>query len=284
MSMTSSTISSERWFHPLITTAEPQMNRRRLLMLSGTGLALAAGARPDLRLVAAQTPAATPDALAPTILDQITGDEDAVALLRESAATMAALQSFQFEIDTIRGESTIFEGLSVDLIEGAVRRPYDFTATVTVGLPIGNLDVTAVGLDGTAWVEDPLNAGEWIALEGGEDIVALVNPDTLILSSIGLIQDATIDGTEQIDGEEASVVAGFVDFAETAEQLSGGAVALPAEVSTEPLPVLIWIDAEGHVLEIEVSGPILTSESSDVVRAIRFFEFDEPVEIERPEI
>lgn len=282
--MTSSSKSSERWFHPLITTAEPQMNRRRLLMLSGTGLALAAGARPDLRLVAAQTPAATPDAPSTMILDQITGDEDAVALLRESAAAMAALQSFRFEIDTIRGESTIFEGLSVDLIEGAVRRPYDFTATVTVGLPIGNLDVTAVGLDGTAWVEDPLNAGEWIALEGGEDIVALVNPDTLILSSIGLIQDATIDGTEQIDGEEATVVAGFVDFAETADQLSGGAVALPAEVSTEPLPVLVWIDTEGHVLEIEVSGPILTSESSDVVRAIRFFEFDEPVEIERPEI
>ncbi len=282
--MTSSSSSGGRWFHPLITRADPQMNRRRLLVLSGAGLALAAGTRPDLQLVAAQTPAATPDALETTIQDQVTGDEDAVALLRNAAAAMADLESFQFEIDTIRGETTIFDGLSIDLIEGAVRRPYDFTATVTVGLPIGNLDVTAVGLDGSAWVEDPLNAGEWIALEGGEDLVALINPDTLIVSSIGLIQDATIDGTEQIDGEETTVVAGFVDFAATAEQLSGGEVALPAEVSTEPLPVLVWIDAHGHVLEIEVSGPILASESSDVVRAIRFFEFDEPVEIERPNI
>lgn len=260
------------------------MSRRRLLQLSGGGLAIAAGTRPELRLVAAQTPVATPDALATMIQDQLTGDEDAVALLRDSAAAMAALDSFRFEIETVRGETTIFQGLSVGLIEGAVRRPYDFTATVTVGLPIGSLDVTAIGLDGTAWVEDPLNAGEWIAIEGGEDIVALVNPDTLILSSIGLIQDARIEGTEQIDGEETTIVAGVVDFAATAQQLSGSVVTLPAEVTDEPLPVLVWIDSAGRVLEIEVAGPILASESSDVVRAIRFFGFDEPIDIEQPEL
>ncbi|MBA2467967.1 MAG: LppX_LprAFG lipoprotein [Chloroflexia bacterium] len=282
--MSSSSESTERWFHPLISRAEPRLTRRRLFLLSSSGLAAAAGARPDLKLVAAQTPSSTPAAPAALIQDQVTGDDDAVALLREAAAAMAALDSFRFEIETVRGESSVFQGLSVDLIEGAVRRPYDFTATVTVGLPIGALDVTAVGLDGSAWVEDPLNAGAWIALEGGEDLVALVNPDTLILSSIGLIQEAMIDGTEQVDGQETTVVAGLVDFAEAAAQLSGGTVSLPAEVSAEPLPVLVWIDGERRVLEIEVAGPILTSESSDVVRAIRFFEFNEPVDIERPDI
>jgi hypothetical protein len=245
---------------------------------------MATATRPELRLVAAQTPVASPDPLATMIQDQITGDDDAVSLLREAATAMAQLDSFQFDIETVRGESTIFQGLSVDLIEGAVRRPYDFTATITVGLPIGELDVTAVGLDGTAWIEDPLNDGEWLALEGGEDLVALVNPDTLILSSIGLIQDATIDGTEQVDGMDATVVAGSIDFAETAAQLTGSVVTLPAEVSSEPLPVLIWIDAENRVIEIEITGPILASESSDVVRAIRFFEFNEPVDIEQPEL
>lgn len=281
--MTTSSNSDGRWFHPLIARADPQVSRRRLLLLSASGLALTT-ARPDLRLVAAQTPAASPDAAGGMIQDRLTGDADAVALLRESAAAMASLESFQFEIDTVRGESTIFQGLSVDLIEGAVRRPYDFTATVKVGLPIGELDVTAVGLDGSAWLEDPLNEGEWITLEGGEDIVALVNPDTLILASIGLIQEATIDGNEQVDGEDTTVIAGFVDFAATAEQLAGGVVELPAEVSAEPLPVLIWINGERRVVEIEIGGPILTTESSDVVRAIRFFEFDEPVEIEAPDL
>lgn len=282
--MTSSSKSDERWFHPLISRATPGVSRRHLLLLAGSGLAVVAGARPDLRLVMAQTPAASPETVATGVLDQVTGDADAVALLREAAANMAALESFRFEIETVRGDSAVFQGLSVDLIEGAVRRPIDFTATVTVGLPIGTLEITAVGLDGSAWIEDPHSDGEWIALEGGEELIALVNPDTLILSSIGLIQDATIDGTEQVDGEETTVVAGFVDFAETAERLSGGPVSLPTEVSTEPHPVLVWIDGEGRVVEIEIAGPILTSESSDVVRAIRFFGLNEPVEIERPNV
>lgn len=281
--MTSSR-SNDRWFHPLIALGVPRLSRRRLFALSGAGLAAAAGTRPDLRLVAAQTPEASPNPLSGAIQGQVTGDPEAVALLQQAATAMAALDSFQFEIETVRGSSTIFEGLAVDLIEGAVRRPYDFTATVTVTLPIGELDVTAVGLDGSAWIEDPINSGEWIALEGGEDLVALINPDTLILSSIGLVQDATIDGTEQVDGQETTVVAGVIDFAQTAEQLSGSAVELPAEISTEPLPVLVWIDGEGRVVEIEVAGPIIISESSDVVRAVRFFGFDEPVEIERPDV
>jgi hypothetical protein len=61
-------------------------------------------------------------------------------------------------------------------------------------------------------------------------------------------------------------------------------VTLPTQVSAEPLPVLIWIDADNRVVEIEITGPILTSESDDVVRDIRFFDFNEPVEITKPDI
>lgn len=277
--MTSSPDSPEQWFHPLIARSEPRLNRRRLMLMTSSGLAAAAATRPALRVVGAQTPAASP-----LIEDQLTGGDDAVSLLRDAAAAMAALDSFRFEIETVRGESTIFQGLSVELIEGGVRRPFDFTATVTVNLPFGSLDVTAVGLDGAAWVQDPLTDGEWIALEGSDDIVALINPDTLILSSIGLIQDATIDGTDQVDGVDATVVAGTVSFAGAAEQIGGDEGELPVEVTSEPLPVLIWIDGENRVLEIEILGPILSSESSDVVRAVRFFDFNEPIEIEQPDL
>ena len=281
--MTSPSNSSEQWFHPLIARSEPRLNRRRLLLMTGSGLAAAVVARPELTLVSAQTPEATPGAIADLIQDQLTGDEDAVALLRESALAMAALDSFKFEIETVSGESSIFQGLSVDMIEGSVRRPFDFTATVTVGVPFGTLDVTAVSIDRAAWVEDPLNTGQWITLEGAEDFVALINPDTLFLSSIGLIQDATIEGAERVDGSDTTRIAGYVDFSDTAEQLANGPVSLPTQVSAEPLPVLIWIDADNRVVEIEITGPILTSESADVVRDIRFFDFNEPVDITKPD-
>jgi len=279
--MSSTTDETGQWFHPLIARAEPRVNRRRLMIFGGSSLAAAAIARPQLSLVAAQTPDATPAGSGDF---QATGDDDAVALLRSAAQAMAELDSFAFEIETVRGESTIFEGLAVNMIAGAVRRPLDFTATVTVGLPFGSLDVTAVGVDGSAWVQNPLSDGEWIALEGTEDIVALVNPDTLIVSSIGLIKNATIEGEERVDGADTTRIAGEIDFAETADRLSGDDAALPAELTSEPLPVLIWIDDQNHVLEIEVTGPILTSESDDVVRSIRFFDFNQPVDIEQPDI
>jgi len=198
---------------------------------------------------------------------------------------MAELSTFAFEIETTRGESTIFQGLNVREITGAVRRPADFTATVSVDLPFGAIDVTAVGVDGRAWLQDPLGDGEnWIPLEGSENIVALINPDTLIVNSIGLIQDARVDGTEELGGVGTTRIVGTIDFAATAERLTGGAVELPAQIVAEPLPVVVWVDDQERVLEIEVSGPIIDTETEDVVRVVRFFDFNEPVEIEAPPV
>jgi hypothetical protein len=275
--MTTHRTRPDRWFHPLIAPAAAGLNRRRLLMLAGAGTATAAVLRPELRLVTAQTPEA------PTPAATLSGDEDAVELLREAAATMAELESFRFEIETIRGESTILEGLTLESIEGAVRRPVDFLAIVTVGVPVfGTIEVTAVGVGGNAWIENPLVPDEWIALEGASDVVTLVNPDTVILVSVGLVQDARIDGEERVGGMPTTRVAGTIDFSGTAQAIAGEDTELPTELSSEPLLVLIWIDEQGRVVEIELAGQILTTESSDVVRVVRFFDFNEPVDIETP--
>lgn len=278
--MVNRTDATDRWVHPLIATRDQQWSRRRLFLVGSGGLVAAAAARPGFRPAAAQdaTPPASP------IADGLTGEPEATSLLRDAAEAMAALQTFQFEIETTRGQSTILQGLEVQTISGAVRRPVDFTATVAVGLPFGSIEVTAVGVDGKAYIEDPLSDGQWIELEGTEQAVALINPDTLILASIGVVQDARIDGTENIDGVEATRLAGTIDFAASAEQLAGGAVELPAELSSEPIDLLIWIDDQKRVIELEIAGPLLETESEDVVRTVSFFGFDEPVDIEPPQL
>lgn len=278
--------ADDRWVHPLISTRNPQWSRRRLVLVGSGGLAaVAAAGSGSLSVIAGQaTPPATPPASleASPIAEGLTGDPDAIALLRDAAGAMADLDTFQFEITTTRGQSTILQGLEVETISGAVRRPIDFTATVAVGLPFGSIDLTAVGIDGRAYIQDPLSSGEWIELEGSEQAVALINPDTLILSSIGVVQDARIEGTEDIDGVETTRVAGTIDFAASAEQLSGGSVELPAEISSELVDLLIWIDDQKRIVEIEIAGPLVVTESDDVVRTVSFFGFDEPVEIEAP--
>lgn len=287
--MTTSDNPREHWFHPLISGVDPSLNRRRLVVLGTSGLVATILARTEPGSASAQeaTPDATPRATpgVTSLGGEVTGEPEAVELLRNAANALAALSTFAFGIETTRGESTIFQGLNVREITGFVRRPVDFTATVVVDVPFGSLDVTAIGVDGMAWVQDPLSDTEsWIPLEGAENIVALINPDALIVSSIGLIQDARIDGTENVDGVDATRVAGTVDFATTADRVTGGSVQLPAEIVAEPLPVTVWIDGEGRVLEIEVVGQIVLTESEDVVRAVRFFGFNEPVDIAPPPV
>lgn len=265
------TTRNDQWFHPLSAQAPVAVNRRRFMLLAGAGAAVAV-AKPELRLVAAQTPPAWP-------VTQIEGDDEAVELLDAAAAAMADLESFAFEIETVQGESTILQGLTLGLIEGAVRRPIDFTAKVTVVVPFGSLEVTAIGVNGKAWIQNPLDDGAWISLEGAADVIALVNPDTLILAALSVISDAEIAGTEKVDGVETTRVTGTIDLSGLASTMDEGAM---VALAGEPIEATLWIDDQNLVREIELAGPLLTTESDDVVRVVRFFGFNEPVDVEAP--
>ncbi len=257
-----------------------RFDRRRLLVMAAASAALT-GSGPVLGATA-QTPQASP-----------TGDPEAVALLQEAVQAMAALQTFHFESETTQGSSTILEGLELEGIVGDVRRPLDFQTVITAGIPFGSIDVTVVGVEGKIWITDPL-AGEesWILLAdgsagsgGGEaaEITALANPDTLILEAVSVLDGARIAGQEDVGGVATTRVDGQVDLATAAQQAVGTPVALPAQVSTEPIPVSIWIDDARRILEVELAGPLLASESADVIRIVRFSAFDEPVDIAVPE-
>jgi hypothetical protein len=239
---------------------------------------------PSLRLVDAQeTP--VPPLTGATPETELEGDADAIALLESAVKAMAALETFGFELATTRGSSTIFEGLELKSVEGVVRRPLDIMATVTVGLPIGELSATAIGIDGEFWVQDPLSGGGWISLGSDRQIQALINPDQLLLYAVRLVHDASITGTEKIGTSEATMVEGTVDFTSILQSAAGAAGdpemvgELLAEGSKD---VTFWIDDQNRVVEGEIRGPIFTTESDDVVKVLSLFDFDEPVEIVAP--
>ncbi|HYJ12660.1 MAG TPA: LppX_LprAFG lipoprotein [Thermomicrobiales bacterium] len=261
------------WSHPLITSFQPrQFNRRRLVLMTGAGLAAATSVVP-LHLVTAQESS-------PVAETAISGDDDARPLLERAVRAMAELDTFGFEIETIAGETSIMPGINLGLVEGAVRRPNDFIASVEVSTPVGSLDLLAVGIGDQAWIQDPLSDGEWISLEGIGDISAILNPDTLVLTSISVIQGARLDGEEKVDGFETIRIAGTINLAETAAMVDEAA----DQISSEPLDVLVWVNAEDQIVEIEISGAILASEDDSVIRSIRFFDFNKPVDIEQPPI
>ncbi len=271
-------MNSEKWEHPLIHTTTRRFNRRRFVLVAGTVASVAAF--PDSRnaLAAnAQTPA-TP------VISNASGDDDAVNLLDSAARAMAALETFHFDVETTRGESSAM-GLNLKKISGDVRRPLDFQTEVSVDIPFGSIDVRAVGLNGTYYIEDPLSKdGTWRTFSAGTDILALVNPDVIILTAVKALSDAKIDGSEKYDGVEARRVIGSVDFKTVAGKLGGDASALNDQLAMGPIPVTIWIDSDKLILGIEIDGPLLAAESDNVVRLVSFSAFNEPVTIETPPV
>lgn len=269
-----------RWEHPLIRTLDRRINRRTIL--AG---AFAVAATPALRLVSAQE---TPQASTPmtsTPVTQIEGEGDAVALLESAVTAVSALDTFQFKLKTTQGTSTIFQGLDLKSVEGAVRRPMDIQATVTVGVPFGDLSVTAIGLNGEFWVQNPLKSGEWMSLGSDRQIQALINPDQLLLYAVRLVHDAKITGTEKIDGAETTMVEGTVDFSAMVQSALGASDAqgsMGQYLAEGPKLVTFWIDDQKRVVETEIRGPIFSTESDDVVRDLSLFAFNEPVEIQAP--
>lgn len=262
-----------KWEHPLIRRLDRPVSRRSIF---AAGLA----AVPALRLVSAQE---TPASATPEL--EIEGQGDAVALLESAVTAVAALETFRFELKTTRGSSTIFQGLDLKSVKGAVRRPADIEATVTVGLPFGEISVTAVGLDGEFWVQDPMTPGEWISLGGDSQVQALINPDQLLLLAVRLVHDAQITGTEKVDGAETTVVEGTVDFQDALQNVLGGTDAgsmVEQGLARGANDVTFWIDDQHRVVEVEILGPIFTTESDDVVRDLMLFDFDKPVDIEAP--
>lgn len=269
------TNENSRWEHPLIRTLDRPVTRRSVLA-GAMGLA----AVPAFRPASAQE---TPITVTPET--EIEGESDAVALLQAAATAVADLETFRFELKTTRGSSTIFQGLDLKSVEGVVRRPMDIEATVSVGLPFGDISVTAIGLGGEFWVQDPLTQGEWISLGSGSQIQALINPDQLLLYAVRLVHDAEITGTEKVAGVETTVVAGTVDFYDTLQRAFGDTEAgsmIEQGLEKGANDVTFWIDDQDRVVEAEILGPIFTTESDDVVRDLALFDFDQPVEIEAP--
>lgn len=266
---------AEKWEHPLIHTTNRRFNRRRFLLAAGAVATLTAFPESRNALAAnAQTP----------VVSSATGNDDAVSLLDNAAKAMAELKTFHFDVETTRGESSAM-GLKLKKISGDVRRPSDFQTEVSVDIPFGSIDVRAVGLNGSYYIQDPLSKdGTWRTFGAGTDILALINPDVIILMAVRALSDAKIDGTEKYDGVEAQRVVGSVDFKTVAQKLGGDASGLNDQLAQGPVPVTIWIDPDKLILGIEIDGPLLAVEGDNVIRLVSFSAFNEPVTIEAPPV
>lgn len=216
-----------------------------------------------------------------TPVSQAEGDADALAVLEEAGKAVLALDTFAFELTTINGSSTIFPGVELVSVEGAVRRPIDLAATLTVKAIVQTIEISAVAVDGDFYIQDPLGGGKWQEMGSASEIANMVNPDWIIVAAVRLIKDAKITS----DADDLTLIEGYLDFSESLSQADGGDLSqLEDFLADGPIDVAFWINTDNLIERVELYGPIFASESADVEKRIELSSFNEPVDIERPAV
>jgi hypothetical protein len=223
-------------------------------------------------------------------------DDDVTRLLESAAARMASLVSFHFEMETIDGKSLIMESLELTAVAGDVVRPDSFQATIDARLIMVEVSVDVVSIGGKVWVTDPLQSGTvWQQIADGSEsgggaasFTDLINPDRLFLLAITYIQDPVIEGSEEINGEDCTIVTGTFKPSDLQEIASPIAEGTPANaeslLATDPVYLTAWIAGDGRVFQMEEAGPLTAAESRDVIRRVSFTNFDGDIQIVEPTV
>jgi hypothetical protein len=231
----------------------------------------------------------------PGRIDRAAGQEDgadpeAVALLEAAVTAMAQVQSFRFRLTTEDGVTTILDFVELESIEGGVQRPDRFQATINASAATISVSLDVVGIGETVWVENPVSAeGGYEEFSVDSGLADLLNPDRLLLRAVGLIERPTIAGEDSVDGVAATVVEGEFRPLD-ALQIAGTPVATPSEdeqaevglVLDEPLFVQVWIDESNRVIQMAFQGRLMTLEDPGIIRVLRLFDFDQPIDIQPP--
>jgi len=217
--------------------------------------------------------------------------QDATPLIQQATTAMTAVTSFSFELTTPNGQSMIFNNLELKTVTGSVLRPDRFKAAVTVKAAIVELTIKAVGVGTRLWTTNPLSPGDvYVEAAAGDGnggsaqtLTDLLNPDRIFLRAVSLIQNPVVDGIETLDGVETTRVTGTVNLNQLSQLVAMGTPAAASSlIVLGEKPLTVWLDANHRVVQLEIAGPLTTSDSADVVRRLDLTDFDQPVDIQQP--
>jgi len=188
-------------------------------------------------------------------------DESAADIIKASSADMEKLTSVHLDADITSEGSAITMALSLDT---------DGNCVGTVGIGGGSAEI--IGIGDQSWYKADEAFWQAQAGEQAEQIIGIVgdswvvDPDGQFSSFCDLdgllddigdpegVDDATTDGTEDVDGEEAVKIVGDDDGSETTAYVA--------------------VDDPHYILKVVVTG--------DDEGEATFSEFDEDVEVEAP--
>ncbi len=200
------------------------------------------------------------------------------ALLQQATLAMTSLRSYHFELTYEQGQTVLVRKAKLHMkrARGDIERPDRLRATVEAKLGFLSVDVTVVSIQQRVWVDFKGLTGE---LDIEPDVArVLLDPTALLLSAVSTIEEPRILGTGEIDGEPATHVAGIFDPHRMASDVVQSVFS-----AARPNPIDMWLDDRGRVRRIVQTGPLISSDSDDIVRRLDLSRFNERFAIAPPD-
>jgi lipoprotein LprG len=208
--------------------------------------------------------------------DSNTPSMPADQVLQKAAPAIQAVNSFHFTLATGKIAKAP-PGIFITGVDGDVVKPNGLTGNVTAtysGIPV-NIKVVVEGK--SQYWTDP-TSGAWGPMPSELDMASFFDPSKGVSDIIANVKGATSDGTETIDNTSTYRLKGSVP-ATALKSLS------PEVTATGDLSTTLWIGASDFLLrQVQLQGPLLTDEPSNLVRTISIKNYNESVTIETPVI
>lgn len=208
-------------------------------------------------------------------LAQEVGDP-ADQLLADAAQKMLEYQTMKFRLAYEKGSTKLFTGIKMTEAVGEIERPGKMKAVVKTKVGFVKVDVKATVIGDKAWVRAVGISEDYQLPVSLSHIIA--DPVLLLPDIAGAVENPVISKIETTKkGETRTWISGTFD----PSLIQDEAVRGYAE-QLGPRPVEIALDEEGRIVTVRLGGQFVSQDSSDVVRRLDIFGFDEPVNISQP--
>jgi hypothetical protein len=190
----------------------------------------------------------------------------AADIISKSATAMRDVQSMSFSLDTNKLDKYP-QSLFLLSANGEVARPDKLHAKAKALLVGTAIQIEAVSLGNQQYMTDPAS-GRWQVMPPSFNVLAAFDPNKGISDILANAKDLQNDGTETIDGTAC--------YRLKATLSPDSLRALSTEVNaSQPLNSRLWIGSADSLLrQVELSGPLMQDEPANIVRTIKFAQFN----------
>ncbi len=197
--------------------------------------------------------------------------------LEAASARMAHIKTVAFDLTHKAGATPLLPGIVAKEITGQVAVPdrAKLEVNAIASLFSAALQIRGVVIGQQAYITDPLT-GAWQQVAPDTIPFTFVTLPSTLGEIVKAIKDPSVAGSESVSGAPSTIIKGAIQ-----SQDLGGLV--PTASRGLPLIIQVWVgQGDNLVRQAQIEGRIRDEEPEGIVRMLRFFNFDQPVDITPP--